>query len=511
MAFCRKFSNSRTMAAALAVVMGLATMAAAQKWEEQVTKNKFGDVDGRVYSQTVTAEVKNDHPNVKSSKWILMIIDRGDNKVALAVAPSPSYLGLVEIMPVLISLRDENKNVQKFEGFTVPNSSSSSNLTIICENMDLAKAFDVNTKYKIVLEGVSAVGDNWSARADIVGNSPGAKMRAQLVNKMKIEAEEKRVQDSIRAEERKVQDSIRVEKDRVQEAINIVKRDRYDQSNYGYDLDYRGKRMSDPEYAISEFNEAIQMNPNYAEAYNIRGLSYAYKKDYDRAITDFNEAIRLNPNYGAAYNNMGMAYVKKGDYDKAIEYCDKAIQLAPEGKGAERPYFWKGSAYIGKNDYNTAIELFVKSLLLRPSGSGDVVEAFDLAKKQVLKEYLESFVPVKGGKYKHPKALCGNKKNRVCNFDMAKYDVSRSVWLAVMLWGYSSVYWAERGNFDIGGDFGSDDFVSQLNEFRRRGGLGLAYRIVTDWEWEYAIQSGYKFEGKSPSDGGIRLMLIGSK
>jgi len=175
-----------------------------QTWQEQATKNKFGEVDGRYYMQASMAEVKNDHPNVRSSQWALMIVDRGDNKVGLTVAPSPSYLGLVEIMPVIISLKNQNGNVQEFEGHTAPNSSSSSNLTIVCASMDLAKALDVNTKYKIVLEGVSAVGDNWSARADIVGNSPGAKMRAQLENKMKIEkekeAEVKRVQDSIASE-----------------------------------------------------------------------------------------------------------------------------------------------------------------------------------------------------------------------------------------------------------------------------------------------------------------------
>ena len=38
----------------------------------------------------------------------------------------------------------------------------------------------------------------------------------------------------------------------------------------------------------------------------------------DRAIADFNAALTINPNYAEAYNNRGNAYADKGDYDRAI-------------------------------------------------------------------------------------------------------------------------------------------------------------------------------------------------
>src|ERR1700730_12190577 len=43
-----------------------------------------------------------------------------------------------------------------------------------------------------------------------------------------------------------------------------------------------------------------------------RAVAWANKKDYDRAIADYNEAIRLDPKYAEPHNNRGNAYSDKG-------------------------------------------------------------------------------------------------------------------------------------------------------------------------------------------------------
>ena len=90
----------------------------------------------------------------------------------------------------------------------------------------------------------------------------------------------------------------------------------------------------DNDRAISDYNEAIRINPKYVKAYNSRGLAYRENGDYDRAISDSSEAIRIDPKYAKAYNGRGMAYMAYGDNDHAVSDFNEAIRLDPLFTGA---------------------------------------------------------------------------------------------------------------------------------------------------------------------------------
>jgi tetratricopeptide (TPR) repeat protein len=115
--------------------------------------------------------------------------------------------------------------------------------------------------------------------------------------------------------------------------------------------------------AISNYNKAIHLKPDYADAYNNRGNAYGELGQYQRAIDDYNEAIRLNPNSAKAYYNRGgVAFNKLGQYQRAIEDFNKAIRLNPELVMA---YEGEGAAYCKLGRYQRAIEDFNEAIRLK--------------------------------------------------------------------------------------------------------------------------------------------------
>jgi len=116
--------------------------------------------------------------------------------------------------------------------------------------------------------------------------------------------------------------------------------------------------------AIACFDKAIALNPNYALAYNWRGIAYDSKGEVDRAIADYTKAIALAPNVATAYTNRGVAYGGKGGYDRAIADFDEAITLNPNDANA---YNNRGLAYKKKGDKEQAIADYRKALEINPA------------------------------------------------------------------------------------------------------------------------------------------------
>jgi tetratricopeptide (TPR) repeat protein len=126
----------------------------------------------------------------------------------------------------------------------------------------------------------------------------------------------------------------------------------------------KDRKQKDYNAAIIHYNEAIRLDPNYARAYNSRGLAKDELNDHNGAIDDYNEAIRLHPNYAVAYYNRGDAKYNMSDHKGAIDDYNEAIRLDPNDALA---YNNRGDAKSALNDHKGAIDDYNHAIRLDPN------------------------------------------------------------------------------------------------------------------------------------------------
>ena len=79
-----------------------------------------------------------------------------------------------------------------------------------------------------------------------------------------------------------------------------------------------------------EFERAIKMDPNYADAYNNLGAVYYQDHQVKQAIKQYQKAININPAFATYHSNLGTAYMERKDFDKAASEYARALQLDPD-------------------------------------------------------------------------------------------------------------------------------------------------------------------------------------
>ena len=85
-------------------------------------------------------------------------------------------------------------------------------------------------------------------------------------------------------------------------------------------------RYSKYEEAEEMLTKAIRYNKHNYEAYYYRGCSRINAQKYKEAIADFETAVALKPDYADAYFNLGRTYYLIHDEDKACENYKLAAQ-----------------------------------------------------------------------------------------------------------------------------------------------------------------------------------------
>lgn len=85
-------------------------------------------------------------------------------------------------------------------------------------------------------------------------------------------------------------------------------------------------RYSQFEEAEETLTKAIKYDKSNFEAYYYRGCAKVNEQKYREAILDFEKAIEIKPDYADAYFNLGRTYYLMNDEDKACEYYQLAAK-----------------------------------------------------------------------------------------------------------------------------------------------------------------------------------------
>ena len=131
------------------------------------------------------------------------------------------------------------------------------------------------------------------------------------------------------------------------------------------------KRFGRFEDAIKDYNEAIRLKPDFLhQVYQNRGNAKGSLKQYELAIEDFNEAIRLKSDYAEPYTSRAQGKLALGQYESALADCKEAIRLKPDLPYA---YTSRGRVRLTLDDIEGAkVDFQIALELAKQQGNEDV-------------------------------------------------------------------------------------------------------------------------------------------
>ena len=108
-----------------------------------------------------------------------------------------------------------------------------------------------------------------------------------------------------------------------EQALRIDQRNRYAYNKLGLLYFSIAINNNDPrafKECLESYKKAIEIDPEYAEAYVGLGNAYLQTNNLEGGIYCLEKALEIQPDQGPVIYNLGMAYFNKGDKDKALSY-----------------------------------------------------------------------------------------------------------------------------------------------------------------------------------------------
>ena len=127
--------------------------------------------------------------------------------------------------------------------------------------------------------------------------------------------------------------------------------------------------------ALDELKQALVADPNYADAYNLRGLVYMRLNDNALAEDSFRRAMTLNPRDGDVLHNYGWLLCQQNRHSESTAMFGRAIAL-PSYAGQAKTLMTQGVCQMRAGDRTAGERSLLSSYEL---DAGNPVTGYNLA------------------------------------------------------------------------------------------------------------------------------------
>ena len=122
-------------------------------------------------------------------------------------------------------------------------------------------------------------------------------------------------------------------------------------------------RQGNLEKAVEEFKKAIELKPNYGDAFHNLANTYQQMGKTDEAIENYQKAASINPNLWQSYQNLAAIYFNQEKFELAKQELEKAIKANSQDANL---YTNLGIIYLRLDEKEKAKEAFQKALQIDP-------------------------------------------------------------------------------------------------------------------------------------------------
>ncbi len=165
------------------------------------------------------------------------------------------------------------------------------------------------------------------------------------------------------------------------------------QSHRAFEQGLRELKNRNYQDAIADFNQAIQLDPNFKEAYSGRGFAQLQSGQLSQALDSYNRILQIDPKAAIAYSGLALVRSRLGDdrqakldteksasllaqqitrhlYQSELSLLELSVTTAGQPPKAD---IWsliqQGYRQIDARNFRAALNTFNQAVELMPSGS----------------------------------------------------------------------------------------------------------------------------------------------